>query len=178
MRFGDRVQVSEKASASDGATGTAPVFRRVLVAVEDASQVKHVVELARRAGASEARVLHLNLRENIGGRRYALESDSAASYVVEATVFELRMLGIGASGQVRHALVDRAAEAIAAEAAEWGADLIVLGVPRRSESASRLFGSVTLRVILRAQCPVLVASAADRDHLSPVAEEHYVGARS
>jgi len=172
------VRVSEQATASDTTTETAPVFRRVLVAVEDASQVKHVVELARRVGASEARVLHLNLRESFGGRRYALESDSAASYVVEATVFELRMLGIGASGQVRHALVDRAAEAIVAEAAEWGADLVVLGVPRRGEFASRLFGSVTLRVILRAQCPVLVASAADEDHLSPAAEEHYVSARS
>src|SRR5215813_1458300 len=174
MRSADIMHVSEKAPASDTATETAPVFRRVLVAVEDASQVKHVVELARRAGASEARVLHLNLRENIGGRRYALESDSAASYVVEATVFELRMLGIGASGQVRHALVDRAAEAIAAEAAEWGADLIVLGVPRRGEFASRVFGSVTLRVILRAQCPVLVASSADGDHASRAAEERLV----
>src|SRR5262249_55758299 len=172
------MHVGDKAPASDRATEAGAGLRRVLVAVEDASQVKHVVELARRAGASEARVLHLNLRENIGGRRYALESDSAASYVVEATVFELRMLGIGASGQVRHALVDRAAEAIVAEAAEWGADLIVLGVPRRGEFASRVFGSGTLRVILRAQGPVLVASAADADHLSPVAEEHYVGARS
>jgi len=174
MRSGDRVQVSEKAPASETTTGTAPVFRRVLVAVDDASQVKHVVELVRRTGASEARVLHLNLRENIGGRRYALESDSAASYVAEATVFELRMLGIGASGQVSYALVDRAAEAIAAEAAEWGADLIVLGVPHRGEFASRLFGSVTLRVILRAQCPVLVASSADADHAPRVTEERLV----
>src|SRR5262249_41002483 len=102
----------------------------------------------------------------------------AASYVVEATVFELRMLGIGASGQVRHALVDRAAEAIAAEAAERGAGLIGIGVPRRGEVGSRLFGSVTPRGSLRARRPVLVASGADADHLSPVAEEHYVGARS
>jgi nucleotide-binding universal stress UspA family protein len=178
MRSGDRMTVSEKAPENDTRTGMAPVFGRVLVAVEDASQVKHVVELARRAGTSEARVLHLNLRESIGGRRYALESDSAASYVVEATVFELRMLGIGASGQVRHALVDRAAEAIVAEAAEWGADLIVLGVPSRSEFASRVFGSVTLRVILRAQCPVLVASSTDGDQLSRVAEERYAAASS
>jgi nucleotide-binding universal stress UspA family protein len=178
MRSGDRMTVGEKVQASDTRTTTEPVFRRVLVAVEDPSQVKHVAELARRAGASEARVLHLNLRESIGGRRYALESDSAASYAVEATVFELRMLGIGASGQVRHALVDKAAEAIVTDATEWGADLIVLGVPRRGEVAARLFGSVTLRVLLRAQCPVLVASSAERDHRTRVAEERYVGALS
>src|SRR5215471_21171466 len=116
--LGGKMLAGDIAPANDTDTSTKPVFRRVLVAIKDESQIEHAVELARRAGASEARVLHLNLRENIGGRRYALESDSAASYVVEATVFELRMLGIGASGQVRHALVDRAAEAIVAEAAE------------------------------------------------------------
>src|SRR5216683_1503632 len=170
MRSGDRMHVGEKVPASDTKTRTEPIFRRVLVAVEDASQVKQVVELARGAGASEARVLHLNLRESIGGRRYALESDSAAVYAVEATVFELSMAGIGASGQVRHALVDRAAEAIVAEAIEWGADLIVLGFPRRGELATRLFGSVTLRVLQHAPCPVLVASSAGRDRLHRVEE--------
>jgi nucleotide-binding universal stress UspA family protein len=168
--FGDMVPVSDRAPASDTDTMTQPVFRRVLVPVEDASQMEHVVELARRAGVSEARVLHLNLRESIGGRRFALETDSSASRVVEAAVFELRMAGIGASGQVRHALVDRAAEAIVAEATEWGADLIVLGFPRRSEFATRLFGSVTLRVLQNAPCPVLVASSAGRDRLHRVEE--------
>jgi nucleotide-binding universal stress UspA family protein len=114
---------------------------------------------------SEARVLHLNLRESIGGRRFAIETDAAAYGVVEAAVLELRMAGIDASGQVRHALVDRAAEAIVAEATEWGADLIVLGFPRRSELATRLFGSVTLRVLRHAPCPVLVASAAGKERL-------------
>jgi nucleotide-binding universal stress UspA family protein len=172
MSTGDRVPVGDTVPASDTDTMTQPVFRRVLVPVEDASQAEHVVELARRAGASEARVLHLNLRESIGGRRFALETESSASRVVEAAVFELRMAGIGASGQVRHALVDRAAEAIVAEAAEWGADLIVLGSSRRSELAARLFGSVTLRVLQHAPCPVLVASAADRVRLHHRAEEN------
>src|SRR6266481_4053035 len=151
MRSGDRMHVGEKVPASDTKTRTEPIFRRVLVAVEDASQVKQVVQLARGAGASEARVLHLNLRESIGGRRYALESDSAAAYAVEAIV---------------------------ADATDWGANLIVLGAPRRGELATRLLGSVTLRVLLRAPCPVLVASSADKDRLTGVAEEGYVGARS
>ncbi len=170
MSFDDRVPVVDRVPASDTDTRTQPAYRRVLVPVADASQVKHLVELARRAGVSEARVLHLNLRENIGGRRFALETESSASRVAEATVFELRMAGIAASGQVRHALVDRAAEAIVAEAIEWGADLIVLGFPRRSELATRLLGSVTLRVLQHAPCPVLVASSAARDRLHRVEE--------
>jgi nucleotide-binding universal stress UspA family protein len=175
MNFDDGVQ------ASGSQTMAQPVFRRVLVSVEDANQVQHAVELARRAcvpGLTEARVLHLNPRESIRGQRFTLETESAACYVVEATVFELRMAGIGASGQVRHALFDRIAEAIIADAVEWRADLIVLGYPRRGELRTRLFGSVTLRVLQHAPCPVLVTSSARRGRHHSVEEERYAGHRS
>jgi nucleotide-binding universal stress UspA family protein len=138
-------------------------FKRALVAIADASQVDCAADLARRAGAGQARVLHLNLRESMGGRRFDLETDSSATGVVEAAVLELRMAGIDASGHVRHALIDRAAEAIIAEAVGWDADLIVLGSGRRREFATRLFGSATLRVLRHAPCPVLVAPPA-RNH--------------
>jgi len=175
MSFDDGMQ------ASDSQMMTPPTFKRVLVAVDDASQVEHAVELTRRAcvpGITEARVLHLNLRESIRGQRFTLETESTASYVVEATVFELRMAGLGASGQVRHALFDRAAETIAADAAEWGADLIVLGYQRRVELRTRLFGSVTLRVLQHAPCPVLVTSAPGRGRLHRVEQERHSGHRS
>ena len=151
----------DRVPSSDTDTRAQQMFRRALVPVQDASHAEPVVELARRAGVSEARVLHLNLRESISGRRFALETGPSAARAVEATVLELRMAGIAASGVTRSALVDRAAEAIIAEAVGCGADLIVLGPPRRSEFATRLFGSVTLRVLEHAPCPVLVASPAD-----------------
>ena len=157
MPVHDKAPVTETVPVTELGASAHPVFGRVLIAVEDAKHVEHAVELARRAGATEARVLHLNLRESIRGHRFPLETESAASYVVEAAVFELRMAGIPASGLLRHALVDRAAEAIVAEAAEWNADLIVLGGPRRGEFATRLLGSITLRALLHAPCPVLVA---------------------
>jgi nucleotide-binding universal stress UspA family protein len=160
--LGGKVLAGEVAPASDADTSTRPVFRRALVAIRDESQIEHAVELARRAGASEARVLHLNLRENIGGRRFPLESDSSAAGIVETAVLELRVAGIAATGQVRHALVDRAAQAINADATEWAADLILLGVPRRGKLLTRLFGSVTARVQRSAPCPVVVASAPSR----------------
>jgi nucleotide-binding universal stress UspA family protein len=157
-----KMPVDEKAPAHETHTTTQPTYQRALIAVADASQVGPVVELARRAGVGEARVLHLNLRESYGGRRFPLETDAAASYTAEAAVFELRMAGMSASGQVRHALIGKADEAITAEAAEWGADLIILGPSRRGELATRLRGSVTLGVLQHAPCPVLVASPADK----------------
>jgi nucleotide-binding universal stress UspA family protein len=166
---------------SDSHTSTQPVLRRVLVAVEAASQVEKAVELARRVcvpGLTEIRVLHLNLRETIRGQRFALESESEAAYVMEAAVFELRMAGMGASGEVCRAPFDKAAEAIVAGATEWGADLILLGYPRRGELRTRLFGSVTLRVMQQAPCPVLTAPTTGRGRRHRVEQQRYAGHRS
>lgn len=159
-------------------TSTKPDFSRVLIAVGDARQAGQAAEMARRVGASEVRVLHLNLREVMHGRRFPIETDDEASYVVEAAVFELRMAGIGACGVVGHTLLGRAAEAILADAEAWGADLIVVGAPHRGELATRLFGSVSLRVIQQAQCPVLIAPPAASEPKAPITEEQYAGSRS
>ena len=162
MSFADRAPVHDRVPADGTDTKAQTEFRRALIAVADTSQVANVVELARRAGASEARVLHLNLREIAGGRRFTLETDAAAAEVVESAVFELRMAGIASSGLVSPALVGKVGQAIAGEAIAWGADLIVLGSPGRGELGTRLFGSVTLRVLEHAPCPVLVASRAGK----------------
>src|SRR5215471_9415454 len=149
--------VDDKVLAADTRATTQPLYQRVLIAVADAGQVGPVVELARRAGVREARVLHLNLRESYGGRRFPLETDATASYAAEAAVFELRMAGMTASGQIRHAMIGNTADAT-----EWGADLIILGPSRRGEFATRLLGSVTLQVLQHAPCPVLVAPPAGK----------------
>ena len=165
-----QMPVHDNAPAADTQPTTPPLYRRVLIAVADADQVGPVAELARRAGVHQARVLHLNLRESYGGRRFPLETDAVASYAAEAAVVELRMAGMTASGHVRHAMIGKAAEAITAEAADWGADLIILGPSRRGELATRLRGSVTLQVLQHAPCPVLVASPAGK------ADTHHVAA--
>ena len=167
-----KMPVDDKVLVGDAQNTTPPLYQRVLIAIADASQVGPVTELARSAGVREARVLHLNLRESYGGRRFPLEADAAASYAAEAAVFELRMAGMATSGQVRHALIGKAAEEIIAEATEWGADLLILGPSRRGELAARLRGSVTLKVLQHAPCPVLVAApAGEADvHRTAVAE--------
>jgi nucleotide-binding universal stress UspA family protein len=174
----DRRPAGRKVPTSDIATSAEHAFRRVLVPVVDARQAGQAAELARRMGASEARVLHLNLRENVGGRRFAAETQTDAAYILEAAVFEMRMAGIAASGQLRYALAEKAADEIVAEAAAWGADLIVLGASRRGSFATRLFGSVTLRVLKRAHCPVLVASPVGSVSTTPAAEKQLAGTRS
>jgi nucleotide-binding universal stress UspA family protein len=136
------------------------MFARILVAVDDFGQSQAVLDLAKEVateGVSQVRVLHLRVREVSGFGWYSRESRKDASFVADAATFELRMAGLAAGGSVRYAAVDRVAEAILAEAKAFDADLIVLGRPTRGELLTRLFGSVTLRVIRRSDCPVLVA---------------------
>jgi nucleotide-binding universal stress UspA family protein len=136
------------------------MFARILVAIDDFSQSQAVLDLVKDAateGVSEVRALHLRVREVSGFGWYSRETKKDASFVADAATFELRMAGLAAGGGVRYVAVDRVAEAILAEARAFGADLIVLGRPRRGELLTRLFGAVTLRVIRRSSCPVLVA---------------------
>jgi nucleotide-binding universal stress UspA family protein len=134
------------------------MFRRIVVAVQAPDQgALDLVQQLATEGVTEVQVLHLRERELSGPIWYARESGREAGYLIEAAVFELRMAGIAAAGNVRPAIVDRVAEAILAEAEAFGADLIVLGSPRRGEVATRLFGGVTLRVLRRSSCPVIVA---------------------
>jgi nucleotide-binding universal stress UspA family protein len=134
------------------------MFRRIMVAVQAPDQgALDLVQQLATEGVTQVQVLHLRERELSGSMWFSRESGREASYVAEEAVFQLRMAGIAAGGNIRHAIVDRVAEAILAEAAEFDADLIVLGCPHRGELATRLFGSVTLRVVRRSGCPVIVA---------------------
>jgi nucleotide-binding universal stress UspA family protein len=136
------------------------MFARILVAIDDFDQSQAVLDLVKdlaAEGVSQVRVLHMRVREVSGFGWYSRESRKDASFVADAATFELRMAGLAAGGGVRYAAVDRVAEAILAEAVAFDADVIVLGRPTRGEILTRLFGSVTLRVLRRSGCPVLVA---------------------
>jgi nucleotide-binding universal stress UspA family protein len=108
-------------------------------------------------GLSEIHVVHFRLREMSGYAWYSRESRKDADFQADAAVFDLRMAGLAAGAEVRYAFVDRVAEAICDEAAAFGADLIVIGAPRRNEFHARVMGSVSQRVIHRARCAVVVA---------------------
>jgi nucleotide-binding universal stress UspA family protein len=136
------------------------MFARILLAIDDVNECQPVLELVKNVaadGVTEVRALHLRVHELSGYKWYSPETPDQASFVAEAATFELRMAGLAVGGIVRHATVDRVAQAILAEAKDLDAQLIVLGSPRRGEVLARLFGSVTHRVIQRSRCPVIVA---------------------
>ena len=136
------------------------MFGRILVAVhtfDDSNPALNLVRQLATEGVTQVQVLHLRERELSGYSWYSRETGNEAAFVAEAATFDLRMAGIAAGGEVRYAIVDRIAEAILSEAAAFEADLIVLGRPRRGELATRLLGSVTMRVLRRSSCPVIVA---------------------
>src|SRR5215472_19383656 len=148
------------------------MFTRVLVTIDDLNQCQAVLGLVKDVateGGTEVRALHLRLREVSGYNWRPLETKDQASYAAEAATFELRMAGFAAGGVVRHAAVDRVAQAILREAKVFDAQLIVQGSPRRGELLARLFGSVTQRVIQRSVCPVIVAPRRTRISPDPVA---------
>ena len=147
------------------------MFSRILVAVDAPDQSQPALDLVRQLatkGVTRVHVLHLRERELSGYSWYSRESGQEASYVTDAAVFELRMAGVAVGGNVRYAFVDRVAEAILGEAKAFEADLVVLGSPRRGELATRLFGSVTMRVLRRSSCPVIVAARRSAERRPPV----------
>ena len=136
------------------------MFSRILVAIDTPKESQAALDLVRQVateGLTKVQVLHLRERELSGPAWYSRESRDEASYAAESAVFELRMSGLAAGGNIRNAIVDRVAEAILREAEAFEADLVVLGRPRRGELATRLLGSVTTRVLRRSSCPVIVA---------------------
>lgn len=136
------------------------MFARIFVAVSDIRESQSVLDMVKdlaTEGLSEVHVVHFRLRELAGYSWYSRESRKEADFQAEAAVFDLRMAGLAAGAEVRFAYVDRVAEAICQTARQFGADLIVIGAPRRGEFASRVFGGVTQRVVHRAGCAVMVA---------------------
>jgi nucleotide-binding universal stress UspA family protein len=178
VRSGDIIDVRPDGRRSETKAARGAMFARVLVAIDEVNQIQGALDLVKGVavpGNSQVRVLHLRLREVSGFRWYSRETPKDASFVADAATFELRMAGLAAGGGVRYAAVDRVAEAILAEAKAFDADLIVLGRPARGELLTRLLGSVTLRVIRRSSCPVLVAQRRPGDAkkaVSPGAATH------
>src|SRR5207344_3012468 len=77
------------------------MFRRIVVAVQAPDQgALDLVQQLATEGVTEVQVLHLRERELSGPIWYSRESGREAGYLIEAAVFELRMAGIAAAGNV------------------------------------------------------------------------------
>ena len=80
----------------------------------------------------------------------------AARVLVDDVVEELAMAGVTAKGEVHSSNSDGVAGAIVATATRFGADLIVMGSRARGELTSLLLGSVSHKVAMSADCPVVI----------------------
>ena len=114
---------------------------------EGESALSHALEEAR---SRQARLLVVNT-----SRGDALVDER---YVDEGQLGDLeeRLAGSGVPYEVIRAIRGRdAAEEILALADDRRADLVVIGLRRRSAVGKLLLGSTAQRVLLEAQCPVL-----------------------
>ena len=109
--------------------------------------------LCERSG-STLRVVHVV--QQLGGEHFLIPDEDRVIAKLKAQTSALRRHGIDASLHVIRGAVGSPAGHIADTARAVDADLIVVGVRGRSALASVLLGSVTLRLLTIARCPVLV----------------------
>lgn len=88
--------------------------------------------------------------------------DTTASVETDLAPYSTRLAEHGVGYEVRHlpGSVDPA-EDLLAVAAEVGADVIVIGLRRRSPVGKLILGSNAQRILLDAPCPVLSVKAAE-----------------
>ncbi|HWJ67319.1 MAG TPA: universal stress protein [Nocardioides sp.] len=87
--------------------------------------------------------------------------DARFAHDDEIAALRERLAGEGLDVEVRHDVVPDVAEAVVAAADETSADLVVVGVRRRTPVGKLLLGSVAQRVILDAHCPVVAVKPED-----------------
>jgi len=129
----------------------------VLLAVGRSDEQNPAVKLgtavARDRGA-RVRVVHATERQVYGRGSFDLESPEEARQLVESVLCEVRREGVEASGHVVRTLVGHVPEAILSEAADVGADEIVVGAKRHGGLFRR---GTAERLLRRSWVPVLVA---------------------
>jgi nucleotide-binding universal stress UspA family protein len=91
--------------------------------------------------------------------REDLKASEAAEEALQALRDQLAAEGFDVTTEVLHGMYGGAAEALLSEAERVDAELIVIGVRRRSAVDKLLLGSVAQEVLLRANCPVLAVKA-------------------
>lgn len=115
------------------------------------------------AAVKEARLRNSKLvviNSNRGGKD--LENEEAARYEQELAAVKAEMDAAGVEHQVRQLVRGmEPAEDLIAVAEEVSADLIVIGLRRRTPVGKLILGSNAQRILLDASCPVLAVKAED-----------------
>lgn len=112
-----------------------------------------------RVHARPLHVVRLVTHESGGDSPVRARSDMRSSFEAESHLDhvrdELARDGIDTSVEVLHALQGSEARVLLDAAAAAGAELIVIGIRRRSRVGKLLMGSLSQDLLLEAPCPVL-----------------------
>jgi nucleotide-binding universal stress UspA family protein len=131
---------------------------RVLLAIaggDDVAPSVHAAIAAAAAPESRVRVLHV-AQTIFGAQGYAyVEPDDEITATLDSATAMLQDAGFAAEAVV--AEPGPVARVVAKAAADWQADIIVIGSSRMSDLPGLLFGSVTHELLRATETPVLVA---------------------
>ena len=127
--------------------------------VPDATGYLAVTEAARQARWRDTDVVIVNVVDSAGYTRPTAADERdldalAARLVAQGVPHRIRHLDVGA---------ETAADAVLGVAREVSAELLVVGMHRRSPVGKALLGSNAQRILLNATCPVLAVRADEPD---------------
>ena len=127
--------------------------------VPDATGYLAVTEAARQARWRETDVVIVNAVDSAGYTR------PTAADELDLDALAARLDTDGMPHSIRHLDIGdgTASDAVLGVAAEVGAELLVVGIRRRSPVGKALLGSNAQRIILNAACPVLTVRVDDTD---------------
>jgi nucleotide-binding universal stress UspA family protein len=142
------------------ADGGGSAFRRILLAATDSKPCTRAVAVAAglaRGSSSEVCVVHLIERIFLGRAGWcSLETADDATNLIGQFRAELEALGVRVAARLGKARRADIAVNILMAAADYSADVIVIGTHGRSALQTILSGSVSREVIRRSKIPVLV----------------------
>ncbi|MHB1187643.1 universal stress protein [Thiobacillus sp.] len=145
------------------------MYSKILVAVDESDTslhaLKHAIELARKLSATLRMVHVLDMSWLPIGPEVAIDTaalSAARRGVGEGIIAAARDTARQAGFEAEAVLIEtetpiqHVAEAIAREAARWGADLVVLGTHGRRGFQHLMLGSVAEQMVRRSSGPVLL----------------------
>ena len=125
--------------------------------VPDATGLLAVTEAARQAQWRGTDVIVVNAIDTSGYQRPTAADER------DIDALDAKLTADGVPHEIRHLEVGtaRAAEVILGVVEEVGAELVVVGIHRRSPVGKMLLGSTAQRILLDSPCPVLAVRAPD-----------------
>lgn len=135
-------------------------FERILLATDGSEQAQAAVETTiaiAKSPTATVRVAHVwNLEVHHRHGHWDVEVRSEAEKLVDATVERLFQAGVIAEREIIRADSNHIAAAIAVEATEFAADLVVIGSRGLSDWQSLTQHSISHQLLCAVDCPVLI----------------------